>query len=81
MQENLLSQGIDVRQVPTVLQYNKQDLPPDLVLTPSELDEALNFRAVPSFAADALHGSGVFETLKSISEVVLRRLAAGIPAA
>src|SRR3954462_1273901 len=81
MQENLLSQGVDVRQVPTVLQYNKQDLPPDLVLTPAELDEALNFRAVPSFPADALHGSGVFETLKAISEAVLRRLAAGIPAA
>jgi small GTP-binding protein len=81
MQENLLSQGVDVRQVPTVFQYNKQDLPPDLVLTPAELDEALNFRAVPSFPADALHGSGVFETLKAISEAVLRRLAAGIPAA
>jgi signal recognition particle receptor subunit beta len=81
MQENLLSQGVDVRQVPTVFQYNKQDLPPDLVLTPAELDEALNFRAVPSFSADALHGSGVFETLKAISEAVLRRLAAGIPAA
>jgi signal recognition particle receptor subunit beta len=80
MQENLLSQGVDVRQVPTVFQYNKQDLPRDLVLTPGELDEALNFRAVPSFVADALHGSGVFETLKSISEAVLRRLAAGIPA-
>jgi signal recognition particle receptor subunit beta len=81
MQENLLSQGVDVRHVPTVFQYNKQDLPPDLVLTPAELDEALNFRAVPSFSADALHGSGVFETLKAISEAVLRRLAAGIPAA
>ncbi len=79
MQENLLSQGVDVRQVPTVFQYNKQDLPPDLVFTPPELDDALNFRGVPSFGADALHGSGVFETLKSISESVLRRLAAGVP--
>ena len=40
---------------------------------------ALNFRAVPSLAADALHGGGVFETLKAISESVLRRLAAGGP--
>jgi signal recognition particle receptor subunit beta len=81
MQQNLLAQGVDVRQVPTVFQYNKQDLPPDLVLTAAELDDALNFRGVPSFPADALHGSGVFETLKSISEAVLRRLAAGVPAA
>ena len=34
----------------------------------------------PSFPADALHGPGVFETLKSISELVLRRLSAGAPA-
>jgi signal recognition particle receptor subunit beta len=77
MQTNLLEQGVDVRQVPIVFQYNKQDLPGDLILTPAELDEALNFRAVQSFGADALHGGGVFETLKTISESVLRRLAAG----
>ena len=47
------------------------------MLQPSELDESLNFRGVPSFGADALHGSGVFETLKGISELVLRKLAAG----
>lgn len=77
LHENLLGQGVDVRQVPVVFQYNKQDLPPELVLDPAALDEALNFRAVPSFGADALHGAGVFETLKGISELVLRRLAAG----
>jgi len=63
-----------------VLQYNKQDLPRDLVLQPAELDDAMNFRGVPSFPSDALHGVGVFETLKGISELVLRRLAAGATA-
>jgi hypothetical protein len=52
-------------------------LPRELILTPAELDDALNFRGVPSFAGDALHGQGVFETLKAISELVLKRLAAG----
>jgi signal recognition particle receptor subunit beta len=79
MQTNLLAQGVDVRQLPVVFQYNKQDLPGDLILSAPELDDALNFRAVPSFPADALHGGGVFETLKGISELVLRRLAAGGP--
>jgi signal recognition particle receptor subunit beta len=79
MQANLLEQGVDVRQLPVVFQYNKQDLPGDLILTQAELDDALNFRVVPSLAADALHGAGVFETLKAISESVLRRLAAGGP--
>jgi signal recognition particle receptor subunit beta len=77
LQSNLLEHGIDIRTMPLVLQYNKQDLPRELVLTPAELDDALNFRSVPSFPADALHGSGVFETLKGISELVLKRLAAG----
>jgi signal recognition particle receptor subunit beta len=77
LHENLLGQGVDVRQVPVVFQYNKQDLPPELVLDQPALDDALNFRAVPSFGADALHGAGVFETLKGVSELVLRRLAAG----
>jgi GTPase SAR1 family protein len=77
LQGNLLQQGIDVRQFPVVLQYNKQDLPRDLILTQAELDDALNFRSVRSFSADALHGGGVFETLKGISEIVLKRLAAG----
>jgi signal recognition particle receptor subunit beta len=77
LHENLLGQGVDVRQLPVVFQYNKQDLPPELVLDRPALDDALNFRAVPSFGADALHGAGVFETLKGVSELVLRRLSAG----
>ncbi len=74
---NLAEQGIDARTVPLVLQYNKQDLPRDLILTTPELSDALNFRGVPEFSADALHGPGVFETLRSIAEVVLKRLSAG----
>ncbi len=80
LQSNLLEHGVDVRTVPLVMQYNKQDLPRELILTPPELDDALNFRDVPSFPADALHGTGVFETLKRISELVLKKLAAGSPA-
>ena len=79
LQSNLLEHGVDVRTMPLVMQYNKQDLPRELILTQEDLDDALNFRGVPSFAADALHGRGVFETLKSISELVLKRLAAGTP--
>ena len=81
LQSNLLEHGVDVRAMPLVMQYNKQDLPPELILTPPELDDALNFRSVPSFPADALHGTGVFETLKSISELVLKKLASGSPTA
>ena len=74
---NLAEQGVDARTLPLVIQYNKQDLPPELVVPVPDLDEALNFRGVPSFPADALHGPGVFETLRGISELVLRRLSTG----
>ena len=74
---NLAEHGIDPRVMPLVVQYNKQDLPPELVLPVAELSDAINFRNVPEFAADALHGPGVFETLRGISEIVLRRLSAG----
>jgi signal recognition particle receptor subunit beta len=80
LQANLLELGVDIRTIPLVLQYNKQDLPRELIFQPAELDDALNFRNVPSFPADALHGPGVFETLKGISELVLKKLAAGTTA-
>ena len=80
LQANLLEHGVDIRTMPLALQYNKQDLPRELILQHAELDDALNFRGVPSFPGDALHGVGVFETLKSITELVLRRLAQGAPA-
>lgn len=75
LHDNLLEQGVDVRTFPLIFQYNKQDLPADLVLPPAALDDALNFRGGPGFPADALHGGGVFETLKAASALVLARLA------
>lgn len=71
---NLAEHGVDPRSIPLVVQYNKRDLPRDLILPVPTLDDALNFRGVPAFEADALHGGGVFETLRGISELVLRRL-------
>ena len=74
LQANLLEHTIDVRTLPMVLQYNKQDLPRELILSKEELDDALNFRDAPAFPADALHGAGVFETLQAVSAAVLRKL-------
>jgi mutual gliding-motility protein MglA len=76
LHELLAEHDVDPRSLPLVLQYNKQDLPRDLILNAGELDDALNFRSAPSFLADALGGAGVFETLRRVSELVLRRLSA-----
>ncbi len=72
LQVNLLEQGVDPRQIPIVLQYNKRDLPD--VMTVEELDDLLNYRDLPRYEARALAGAGVFDTLRGISEQVLRRL-------
>jgi signal recognition particle receptor subunit beta len=80
LHEALAELGINAREVPLVLQYNKQDLPSELVCPTDELDRLLNFRNVPSYGADALGGRGVFETLRRASELVLRRLASPSPA-
>ncbi len=77
MHANLAEYGVDARTMPLVIQYNKQDLPSDMIMSMPELEESLNFRGVPSFSADALHGPGVFETLRAISEQVLRKLSTG----
>jgi signal recognition particle receptor subunit beta len=72
LQVNLLEQGVDPRQIPTVLQYNKRDLPD--VMSVDELDDLLNYRDLPRYEARGLAGAGVFDTLRGISEQVLRRL-------
>jgi len=72
LQVNLLEQGVDPRQIPIVLQYNKRDLPG--VMSVEELDDLLNYRDLPRYEARALAGAGVFDTLRGISEQVLRRL-------
>src|SRR3954470_11928328 len=47
LHENLADQGVDARSVPLVIQYNKQDLPSELILSANALSDTLNFRGVP----------------------------------
>jgi mutual gliding-motility protein MglA len=54
------------------MQYNKRDLPG--VLPIADLDEILNFRSLPAYPAAAVSGDGVFDTLRSISQLVLQNL-------
>ncbi|MFO7893575.1 MAG: GTPase domain-containing protein [Longimicrobiales bacterium] len=69
LQENLLDNDLDIRELPLVFQYNKQDLV-DAEAAES-LDEILNFRDVPAHTAVAIRGEGVVPTLRSVSEMVL----------
>ena len=72
LEQNLAEIGLSVDQLPLVLQYNKRDLSD--ICTVEELDRAINRGAWPAFEAAALHGQGVFETLKGISKLTLLSL-------
>jgi hypothetical protein len=52
-----------------VLQYNKRDI--RNIVPVDKLNEVLNAKGRPFFEAAALHGIGVFETLKAISRLSL----------
>src|SRR6266568_2548555 len=62
LKENLEANEIDVGEIPTVLQYNKRDLPNALPI--EILNERLNAKGLPYYEAVAMKGIGVEETLK-----------------
>jgi signal recognition particle receptor subunit beta len=72
LEDNLKRQGIRIREIPLVLQYNKRDLPNALPV--SEIDKEVNKLHVPTFESVATTGLGVEETLKGITQLVLAHL-------
>ena len=70
--ENLAEYGLDLREIPFIIQYNKRDLPNTSSL--QELEALLNPNRVPHFEAVATRGIGVFDTLKAVSKLVIKSL-------
>jgi signal recognition particle receptor subunit beta len=66
---NLSELGLSLDQVPVVFQYNKRDL--RNIVPVEQLTQTLNAVGAPYFEAAALHGIGVFETLKTISRLAI----------
>ena len=76
LKQNLEELGLDLHSVPLVFQYNKRDL--RNILPIAALQQALNPAGAPSFEAAAVHGVGVFETLKEISRLSLDSIRAKV---
>jgi len=72
LEDNLKRQGIRIREIPLVIQYNKRDLPNALPIP--ELDAEVNKLAMPHFESVATTGLGVEETLKGVTQLVLQHL-------
>ena len=75
LKRNLKLNGLDFYTVPLIIQYNKRDLPD--ILDIADLDQALNERKVPTFAASAFRGQGVVETLKAATLTVFKHVRDG----
>ncbi len=72
LENNLMTMGYSLENFPWVIQYNKRDLPNTESL--ELLEKKLNFFNVPSFEAVAIKGTGVFDTLKSIINLVVQHV-------
>jgi signal recognition particle receptor subunit beta len=75
LRTNLAEQGYSLEKIPYVVQYNKRDLPNIVEL--DELRPLINPMNVPDYEAVARQGTGVFETLKAVSKLVLTELKRG----
>jgi hypothetical protein len=73
LRENLLEIGVDLDDLPLVLQLNKRDLP-NIAPVEMMLDALDGDRRLEHVEAVASSGGGVFETLKLISKLTLRTL-------
>lgn len=69
LEANLAEMGMAIDQVPLVFQYNKRDL--RSIQSVDQLNATLNPRNTTFCEASAVHGIGVFETLKAISRQAL----------
>lgn len=73
LRENLAEIGLDLDEIPTVLQLNKRDLP-NIAAVETMLDVLDPQRRFEHVESVASAGAGVFETLKMISKLTLRTL-------
>ena len=72
LEANLAELGLSTSAVPLVFQYNKRDI--RNIIPVETLHEDLNPQGAPHFEAAAVHGLGVFETLKVISRMALANI-------
>jgi signal recognition particle receptor subunit beta len=72
LKDALAAYGRNVAEMPLVMQYNKRDLADPFAL--EELHRKLSMRGVAAFEAVAKDGTGVLQTLTTISKRVIRHL-------
>lgn len=77
LEKNLNSLGYDLKNIPMIVQYNKSDLDNRAPLP--KLRAALNRYNSPDIEACAIDGTGVLESLKTLSQSIITVLKGGTP--
>lgn len=72
LQKHLGTYNLSPRNLPLVIQCNKQDLAG--VLPPQLLKQELSMNEFPLISASAVKGEGVFDTLKAITMAVISKV-------
>ena len=72
LKENLKENGLDIKSLPLVIQFNKRDLPG--IRTDAEIDALAAKGREPVFKAVATRGEGVMETFFGLLEQTWHRL-------
>ena len=75
LETHLDKQGYDLHKLPLVFQYNKRDMPGAVSIR--ELESTFNPMRRTYFEAVANKGTGVMESLQSISQLVISELKGG----
>jgi mutual gliding-motility protein MglA len=69
---NLSIHKIDIDEIPIVFQYNKRDL--NSIMPEEDLNVMLNKFGAPFYSAVATDGTGVVETLRGISTLIIKKI-------
>lgn len=72
LEDNLKRQGIRIKEIPVVIQYNKRDLPNAVPV--ADIDRDLNKLHAPHYESVATTGIGVEETLRGVTHLVIAHL-------
>ncbi len=75
LKHNLKESGLNLKQMPLVIQFNKRDLPN--IRSDAELDTMAAKGREPVYKAVALEGKGVVETLLGLIDITWRKLDEG----
>ncbi len=78
LRDNLGAYDLSPEDVPTIIQYNKRDLPN--IMEIKDLQAQLNPAGYQYFESVAIRGIGVFETMKAVCQITILKQVDALPA-